>query len=880
MRVVALVVALVTLAHAGVWALTRDHGAAPNVEGPFQSLSFAPYGPNDKPDKGDLATAERIRTDLTAIAPHTRAIRTYAATGGLELVPGIAREFGLKTTVGAWIDMDLARNEREIRNAVQLARQNPNVNGIVVGNETIFRDEVTVAELVRYIERVKAQTNVPVTTGEIWHVWIKHPELANAVDFIAAHILPYWEGFSETQAVDQAVIIYDKLRRTFPGKRIVIAEFGWPSAGYNIKAANPGRIEQAQVIREFMYRANKLGMEYNIVEATDQPWKIFEGSVGPYWGMFDADRLPKFALSGPLTDSMEKPVAIAAVLIGLLLCVPIFTAGVAGVAQAATLAVAAHSVGAWFAHIGGYAAGHYFVWGAAFALTLGLILLVPLVLIALSRIDEIAQVAFGRKPQRLLPETGMAAAHYEPKVSIHIPAYKEQPDMLKATLDAIARLDYSNYECVVVINNTPDPAYWGPIEEHCAKLGARFKFLNETKVEGFKAGALRIALDHTAPDAEIIGILDADYVVDRAWLKDLVPAFADARVGLVQAPQEHTDPGHSLMHRVMNGEYAGFFDIGMVQRNEANAIIVHGTMCLIRRAALQDAGNWSSDTIVEDSDLGLTLLEKGWQAHYTRRRYGHGVLPDTYEAFRKQRHRWAYGGMQIIKKHWRNFLPGSASLTSAQKREYVTGWINWLGAETLGVAVAILNLIWVPIVAFAGIAIPDTILTIPILAAFVVSLAHFVALYKLRVKIPARQMAGASVAAMSVQFTVAKAVTDGLIKDHLPFARTAKGGGAKRGREFPAFWETIIGVSLWIGAALLVLTNRNEIREIYVFAVVLVVQSLPFLAATAIAALEGSKVNETAYWAGLATRARALVTRGGTTEPETPAIAEANREAA
>ena len=148
------------------------------------------------------------------------------------------------------------------------------------------------------------------------------------------------------------------------------------------------------------------------------------------------------------------------------------------------------------------------------------------------------------------------------------------------------------------------------------------------KLAGFKAGALRLALAHTAADAEIIGVIDADYVVEPDWLKDLVPAFADPHVGLIQAPQDHRDGERSLMHTAMNGEYAGFFDIGMVQRNEYNAIIVHGTMCLIRRAALEAAGGWSSDTICEDTDLGLTLLELGWQAHYTNRRYGHGLLPD------------------------------------------------------------------------------------------------------------------------------------------------------------------------------------------------------------------------------------------------------------
>ena len=99
-------------------------------------------------------------------------------------------------------------------------------------------------------------------------------------------------------------------------------------------------------------------------------------------------------------------------------------------------------------------------------------------------------------------------------MSIHIPAYREPPEMLKATLDAVARLDYPNLECVVVINNTPDPALWRPVEEHCRMLGDRFKFVRVENLTGFKAGALRLALAHTASDAEIIGVIDADYVVD------------------------------------------------------------------------------------------------------------------------------------------------------------------------------------------------------------------------------------------------------------------------------------------------------------------------------------------------------------------------------
>jgi len=865
MRAVVTVLFCVAALHAAMWGLLRDKQQAPDFKGILPSVSYAPFEGTAHPDVDNVPSVEKIRADLKTLAPLTRAIRLYSSTGGVELVPPIANEVGLKVTVGAWIDKNADRNEREMLSAIELAKRNGNVNGIVVGNETIYRGEQKIEDLIKLIQRVKGSVNVPVTTGEIWNIWLEHPELASSVDFIAAHILPYWEGFSDKQAVDQALIIYQKLRDAFPGKRIVIAEFGWPSAGYNLKKGMPGPFEQAVTLRNFVSRAEAIGMEYNIVEAIDQPWKFFEGGVGPYWGILNAAREPKFAWSGPVVDEAYWKLATIALLVGVLMSLPILRLSEATVMQSLMLSASANGVGAWVATVFAYWNGHYFVFGSAFALTLGLILLAPLVLIAMARIEEIAAVAFGRNPRRLLvkgqPEVPAAAGTEAfPKVSIHVPAYFEPPEMLKQTLDAVSRLDYPNFECVVIINNTPDPEFWQPIQDHCRALGERFKFINAEKVEGFKAGALRIAMDRTAADAEIIGIIDADYVVQPDWLKDLVPVFTDPRVGLVQAPQDHRDGDRSLMHYIMNGEYAGFFDIGMVQRNEANAIIVHGTMCLIRRAAMDMAGGWAGDTICEDTDLGLAIIEHGWLTHYTNQRYGHGLLPDTYEAFKKQRHRWAYGGFQIVKKHWRRFLPGASRLSPDQRREFALGWLNWLGAESLGVLVAILNLIWVPIVAFADIAIPDKILTLPIIAAFVVSLVHFVTLYRLRVPTKWGQMLGAMVAAMSVQWTVSRAVANGLITEHLPFARTSKGGLSRMSIEFQAFWEAVIGVLLLVGAAVLVVTNNyKEVREIYVFAAVLVLESLPFLSAVAIAILENSRVNEFSFWRSTAIRTAELI---------------------
>src|SRR6266700_2231351 len=474
MRAVVAVLLFVTAAHAALWGLFQEKQAAPDFRGILPSVSYAPFEGTSHPDVDNIPQVEKIRADMKKLATLTRAIRLYSSTGGVELVPPIAAEFGLKVTVGAWIDKNSDRNDREIDAAINLAKRNSNVIGVVVGNETVYRGEQKVDDLIGIVKRVKKSVNVPVTTGEIWNIWRDNPELASSVDFIAAHILPYWENFTDKQAVDQAVYIYGMLRDKFPGKRIVIAEFGWPSAGYNLKNAVPGPFEQAAVLRNFVTRAESIGMEYNIVEAIDQPWKFFEGGVGPYWGVLNAAREPKFAWTGPIVNENYWKLALLALLVGVLMSLPILQLTGATVMQSLMLSAAANGIGAWTATVFAYWTGHYFVFGSAFALTLGLFLLVPLVLIALARIGEIAAIAFGRSPRRLLAKSAPVApatigdSVTFPKVSIHVPAYFEPPEMLKATLDALSRLDYPNFECVVIINNTPDPEFWQPMPRSSA----------------------------------------------------------------------------------------------------------------------------------------------------------------------------------------------------------------------------------------------------------------------------------------------------------------------------------------------------------------------------------------------------------------------------
>lgn len=862
------VAALVSAAVAAfVWVELHERVFPPEFDRAIDSLSYNFAAPDERTLSGEAA-AERLRLvdrDFALLSDVTRSVRLYAASGIFEEVPPLAHRHDLGVVAGAWVGDDDELNKLEIEAVIRMANGNPNIRSIVVGNETILRNELTVEELAGMLRYVRQRVRVPVTTGETWDIWLKHPELAREVDYVAAHILPYWEGMPQAHVVPYTFQRYDQLREAFPGKKIVIAEFGWPSRGSNFRAAVTGPTVQASIVREFLKEANRRGTAYNVIEAIDQPWKTSEGSVGPYWGLYDTARETKFALRGHVEESNHWVRAGLGVVagLGMVLCLFVAARRRPTFAQALVVGIAAQALAGGIAMAALYPFEKYLNVGSAIAWGVGMLLMLPLTVMTLVKIHEVADVTLGRKPSRLIrdpvrPPPGWRA----PKVSIQIPAYREDPDMLIETLDSVAALDYPDFEVLVIVNNTPEEALWRPVARHCARLGGRFKFVFLPEVSGFKAGALRAAEPEIAPDAEVLALIDADYVVHRDWLKDLVPAFADPAIALVQAPQDHRDGPRSPFKTVMNGEYAGFFDIGMVQRNEDDAIITHGTMLLLRRRAFEEVGGWDSGTITEDTELGLRLLRAGWSSIYTNRRYGWGMLPDTFRAFKTQRDRWAYGAVQIMRKHWPAMRRGDRSLKPVQKYQYLTGWSFWI-SDTLGVMAACMNLLWVPMILFVGVLIPMLPLMVPILAMFAVNLLHCALLYSVRVKLPVRQIAGTALAAMSLQMTVARAVAKGFIRDNLPFQRTEKGGLARRlgiaGTSGVGRVETLLGCGLATGAAALYFTNHTGMVEVNVFAATLMVQSLPFLSVPVMLALERHAAWKAAQSAPLPQRAPAPI---------------------
>ena len=814
--------------------ITQDNRVS-LIETSFEKVESLSYSPFDGYNKTVLSP-ERIEEDVNMLSHFTNKLRTYS-TADAKVILESTSKTDIPVDLGIWISGDHKENHLEIQRALKLLEQYPDsIANVIVGNETLLRADLNETELFAYIDYVSELTNKPITCAETWDVWERVPSLADHVDFITIHILPYWEKVPIEQFNDFIIEKYSVVEKEFPYKKINIGETGWPSHGYNNNNAVPSLKNQAVAIRGFINLASQKGWSYNIVEAFDQQWKGYdEGNVGQYWGIFTSDRELKFYLSGDIElNQYWLYQMIAAIIIGALLTLNGLGNQKLNVSHALAYAIAAQGMAFGIVMAVIYPFANYMNFGMWIMWGMGTFLMIPLVVITLAKANELFRNSLGIGPVRLVPLD--LKSDNIPFVSIHVPAYKEQPDVLAETLEALAKLRYPNYEVLVVINNTPEEFYWKPIEELCKKLGDKFVFMNIT-CTGFKAGALNAALEHTNKNAEIIAVIDADYVVESGWLVDLVPLFDDPKVAIVQAPQDHRDGDESIIKAAMNAEYAGFFDIGMIDRNEENAIVVHGTMVMVRLSSMMEVGGWGTDTIVEDSELGLRLFEAGYSAHYTNRRYGYGLLPDTIEAFKTQRHRWAYGAIQILKKHWREFKPSAKTLTPRQKNKFVAGWFFWL-SDAMGPVMAVMNIIWVPVIIFVGVTIPTIPLTIPIITAFLVNVLHTFILYRIKVKTSFKNTILSSIASMSLQLIIFKAVWDGFVKDGLPFKRTQKGGKNKKASDNPIKYETILAILLLISFFALIFTNKTGITEIYVFAATIFIQSIPYISAIIMRILE------------------------------------------
>ncbi|MDO9423155.1 MAG: glycosyltransferase [Methylobacter sp.] len=743
-------------------------------------VTFDPMRKQDTQTSNTFPSETDIDHDLSLLANKVHAVRTYSVLKGLDKIPELAAKHNLNTTVGAWIDGNLEKNRQEIETLINVSRQNnPNIVRVMVGNEVLLRGDMTAEQLIEYIREVKRNTWRPVSTSETWDIWLKHPELVAEVDFIAVHILPYWEGIAADDAVDYVFDRYHAVQQAYPNKPIVITEVGWPSDGQPFKHATASVSNQAKFLRDFLNRADVEKVTYYIVEAFDQPWKMsLEGSAGAYWGIFNADRQPKYPMDSDVIamPNWEHWATGAAVFSVVLMGLFLFTRSslkLPGLLFFGLIANLAASTIFWSVSIGAqqYQTNITMVfWGIL------ILMQVMAAVILLIESLEIAEVVWHRKTARTFQPLKPSPEFKYPKVSLHLPIHNEPPDMVRMTLEALDKVDYPNMEVLVMDNNTKDPAVWEPVRDDCERLGPKFRFFHLENWPGFKAGAINHALEQTAPDAEIIAVIDSDYILSPDWLNCMVPYFDNENVGFIQSPQDYRDRDQSAFKSFCYWEYAGFFNIGMVQRNEYNAIIQHGTMTMIRKSALLEVGKWSEWCICEDSELGLRLYEAGYDSVYVKNSFGKGVMPDTMSGYMTQRYRWVYGAMQIIKAHWRSFLPAkNPTLTSAQKYYFIAGWLPWF-SDALALLFTITSLILTAVILYDPIhsELPANAFLLPTVGIFSFKIIRGLWLYQARVPCSVWQSLGASLSGLALTHTVAKGTVQGLFTSGKPFMRTPK----------------------------------------------------------------------------------------------------------
>ena len=263
------------------------------LENGMHGLCFSPYGEGQKP--GDLITEAQIRRRLEIIAPYTKWIRSFSCTEGNYLIPKLAKEYGLKTLVGAWLGDDKAQNEKEITSLIKLGESGL-IDITVVGNETLVREELTEQQLIAYINRIKrALPGIPLGYVDAYYQFVERPKLIEACDILLVNCYPYWEGCSIEDSLYHAQQMFGEATDAAKGKKVIITESGWPSVGGSLKGAFSSKENAMRYFINIQKWSENAAIDLFCFSSFDESWKVgTEGDVGAYWGLWDKNEKLKF----------------------------------------------------------------------------------------------------------------------------------------------------------------------------------------------------------------------------------------------------------------------------------------------------------------------------------------------------------------------------------------------------------------------------------------------------------------------------------------------------------------------------------------------------------------------------------------------------------
>lgn len=262
------------------------------IESKLHGVSFSPYV--DGQTNMTTIGIEQIRERMKIIQPHCDWVRTFSCTQGNELSPVVAAELGLKTMVGVWIDEDPETNEEELANGIAIAKAGQ-AGILAIGNEVLLRGELTEDELIALIERAKAEVDVPVGYVDAYFLFENHPRVADACDVVLVNCYPFWEGYPIEHALVYMKEMYRRAEKMAKGKKVVIAETGWPNIGTTEGQSVPSHRNAAKYFIDAVRWTEEEGIDLFYFSSFDEEWKIAkEGDVGAYWGLWDKNGAPKY----------------------------------------------------------------------------------------------------------------------------------------------------------------------------------------------------------------------------------------------------------------------------------------------------------------------------------------------------------------------------------------------------------------------------------------------------------------------------------------------------------------------------------------------------------------------------------------------------------
>lgn len=648
---------------------------------PLSDIHCMSYDPNyaidfDPKNPTPISPIE-IEKDIKFLSQYTKCLRLYTSRFGHEHIPKIAKKYNMTIIAGAWVtDFHNYDVDAELQALIQLVKDNTNIEKVIVGNEVMLLDLTTADKIIKYIEIVKKEIDLPVSTTLHSYLLLRNMKdtkrIAEHTDFLAIHLLPYWYRVKHQESFLWIEYQYGEMKKYYPKKPIFIAEVGHPSRAQ--RNGYTGKIDltnQALVIRKSAAFFNKLGVAYNIMGAFDQPWQYSEegGISNVHFGIFKTDKTEKFPFLGPIPNFFIEDFYIYT---HIIIMISIFFSlrtrithyGMIKVLitihllYISTIFMLDNFITSYpRAEFGHYLFGFNLICYMVFALFLLYEYISKFYLI-----------------EKIEQKKDTEALENNLDFLVVIPFTNEPISILKRSIVSIQNQDHKSYKTILVANNY-EKKNLAEIELFIKKL-KNIELVDLGQVDGSKAGAINMALKNYKGSYNTIALLDCDYMVEKNWLLKTQTCMA-GDTNIVFYPQAYEKPNDHFLTNLILNEYNGNASFSLPLRMKENVGIINGAMLCIDKDYFFNSNMFTTETITEDADFGVNAIINGEEVFYHNEVLGRGVLPSSYKSYCKQRERWVIGACQTMKKHFMNILK-TKYLSNKQKVYLFFNWLPWV----------------------------------------------------------------------------------------------------------------------------------------------------------------------------------------------------------